>query len=261
MSENLTPGVIGQMYQNRKRPDEIGVLESRDEKYKTLMFRDNEGKHFNIQYSTFRSNWRKYQGDAVIETSSQKEQDAMKEEVSVSQAKENLSDPKKKADKNSNDRRKISMSKEDLAKLIEDGALIIRESFKKANSSIFTLEQTYVKKSEQIRSTIRFGKTEIAEIWIVRSRFELGKVKFFMGEKPFSEAVFSQSVGKIEASKSTNPREKRPISFKISTDVLGPAVESLVKSLEPVYLDIQKQEQEKAEKKAKKVKEKKQDEI
>lgn len=66
-------GIIGQMYEDRKTGKK-GVLESRETKYKTLMMRGDDGKSFNITYSTFKSNWRKYQGTDVIETASQKEE-------------------------------------------------------------------------------------------------------------------------------------------------------------------------------------------
>ena len=70
-------GIIGQMYEDRKS-GKVGVLESRDEKYKTLLMRDTEGKTFNIVFSTFRSNWRKYNGDKVIQTSTQVDEDKAK---------------------------------------------------------------------------------------------------------------------------------------------------------------------------------------
>lgn len=66
-------GVIGQTYEDRKSGRK-GVLESREEKFKTLMMKDDEGKTFNITFSTFRSNWRKYQGEDVVLTSEQKEE-------------------------------------------------------------------------------------------------------------------------------------------------------------------------------------------
>lgn len=65
-------GVIGMTYENRKSKKR-GVLESRDDKYMTLMMRDEDGKQFNITYGTFSSSWRQYKGDDVIETSTQVE--------------------------------------------------------------------------------------------------------------------------------------------------------------------------------------------
>ena len=76
---NTEVGIIGQMYENRKSK-RVGVLESREEKYKTLMLRDSEGKSFNITYSTFRSDWRKYNGEELIQTSTQVEEERTKEE-------------------------------------------------------------------------------------------------------------------------------------------------------------------------------------
>lgn len=73
-------GIIGQMYEERKSK-KVGVLESREPKYKTLMFRDKDGGTFNITYSTFKSNWRKYQGEEVITTSTQKEEARQDAEV------------------------------------------------------------------------------------------------------------------------------------------------------------------------------------
>ena len=238
MAEKLAnPGVIGETYQDRKHPERLGVLESRNEKFKTLMFRDKEGNTFNIQYSTFRSQWRKYQGDEVLQTSSQKEAEAQKEEIEVAQAKENLAEPKKRADKNSDDRRKNPMSEEDLAQLQEDGAKVIKNAFDKAGIDIFELTQKFIQKPGQIRSTIKCGNKEIAEIWIMKNKQDIGNAKFFMPEEPFKEADFSKSVGDIEARHNTNPNEKRPNSFKLSTDKLELAITSMLKSLEPVYKD------------------------
>lgn len=79
-------GIIGQMYEERKSK-RLGVLESREEKYKTLMLRDPEGKSFNITYSTFKSNWRKYQGEVVAETSTQVEEKKATKAKEVAEAK------------------------------------------------------------------------------------------------------------------------------------------------------------------------------
>lgn len=53
-----TVGIIGQKYEDRKT-GKCGILESRDDKYKTLLFRADDGSTFNISNSSFRSNWRK----------------------------------------------------------------------------------------------------------------------------------------------------------------------------------------------------------
>lgn len=59
-----TVGIIGQTYEDRKT-GKCGVLESRDDKYKTLMFRAEDGTTFSISNSSFRSNWRKAKDDTV----------------------------------------------------------------------------------------------------------------------------------------------------------------------------------------------------
>lgn len=81
------PGIIGQMYEDRKTKKR-GVLESREEKYKTLMLRADDGKSFNITYATFKSNWRKYQGEEVIQTSTQVEEQRKEEEKKEEKAKQ-----------------------------------------------------------------------------------------------------------------------------------------------------------------------------
>lgn len=73
-----TVGIIGQKYEDRKT-GKCGVLESRDEKYKTLMFRGDDGLTFSISNSSFRSNWRKVK-EEVVETAPV-ETESVEEEV------------------------------------------------------------------------------------------------------------------------------------------------------------------------------------
>lgn len=63
MSEKIL-GVIGQKYEDR-RTGNTGVLESRDDKYKTLLFKADDGSTFSISNSSFRSNWRKVRAEEV----------------------------------------------------------------------------------------------------------------------------------------------------------------------------------------------------
>ena len=75
MSDAKVVGVIGQAYEDRTT-GKIGVLESRDDKCKTLMLIDEGGKGFNVSYSSFRSKWRKY-----VEEEKEVIQDEVKEKV------------------------------------------------------------------------------------------------------------------------------------------------------------------------------------
>lgn len=250
MAEKLAnPGVIGETYQDRKHPDKLGVLESRDEKFKTLMFRDKEGNTFNIQYSTFRSQWRKYQGDEVLQTSSQKEAEAQKEEIEVAQAKENLAEPKKRADKNSDDRRKNPMSEEDLAQLQEDGAKVIKQAVEKNDNGIFTLVQKHIAKTDQIKSTVKCGKLEVVEIWIKKNKNGIGYAGFRTTDEVFKNTVFSKSLGDVFGTKIENPRERRPIKFDIKTDLLEIAIADILNSVAPIFANkvkpAKKEEKEK----------------
>lgn len=84
-------GIIGQMYEDRKTKKR-GVLESREPKYKTLMLRDTDGKSFNITYSTFKSNWRKYQGEEVAETSTQVEEKEVEKQAETKKVEKAISE-------------------------------------------------------------------------------------------------------------------------------------------------------------------------
>ena len=115
-------GIIGQMYEDRKT-GKIGVLEERQEKYRTLMLRDKEGKSFNITYSTFKSNWRKYQGKEVIQTSAQKDDIKQEEkkkvrehEQKVQKAKKELSEIGDKPKLSREDKLKALMALKDVVK-------------------------------------------------------------------------------------------------------------------------------------------------
>lgn len=109
-------GIIGQMYEERKSK-KVGVLESREPKYKTLMMRDKDNKTFNITYSTFRSNWRKYQGNEVIETSTQKEEKKEKKEKEVKAVEQEINTKSEKIKFSTDDKVKAVRA---LEKFLED---------------------------------------------------------------------------------------------------------------------------------------------
>ena len=73
MSDKVV-GIIGQMYEDRKTGKK-GRLDSRNEKYKTLMLVGEDGKSFSISNSTFRSNWRKFheETEQTVETQTAEE--------------------------------------------------------------------------------------------------------------------------------------------------------------------------------------------
>lgn len=60
MSDVKEVGVVGQEYEERTS-GKRGVLDSRDDKCKTLLLIGPDGKGFNVSYSSFRSRWRKVQ--------------------------------------------------------------------------------------------------------------------------------------------------------------------------------------------------------
>ena len=138
-------GTIGQMYENRKSK-KVGVIESRDEKCKTLMMRDSEGKTFNVTYSTFKSNWRKYVGDEKIETSTQKEEKKAK-----------VKDAEKKLEK------KPKAPKVDIKEKIE-----IIESEKEVIQPIIEKCKKFelnLRSSSKGGIIIKIGRSTIFEVW------------------------------------------------------------------------------------------------
>ena len=110
-------GIIGQMYENRKTK-KVGVLESREVKYKTLMLRDTDGKTFNITFSTFKSDWRKYAGEQIAETSTQVEEKKAEQKEEVAKAKKEI---KEKSEK-------VSISREDKVKAVHAVKQIISDA-------------------------------------------------------------------------------------------------------------------------------------
>lgn len=53
---------VGEKYENR-RNHKTGVIEEVNDKFKTVILRDSDGKSFNLTFSTIRSNWRKAKDD------------------------------------------------------------------------------------------------------------------------------------------------------------------------------------------------------
>ena len=145
-------GIIGQMYEERKSK-KVGVLESRNEKFKTLMMRDKDGKSFNVQYSTFRSNWRKYQGEEVIQTSEQKEEikQAAKEELKL--AKEEMSKSTETT---------IKFSRQERADAIKALRVVLKDAIKNAK---YPLEIVSLAKGGTVVK-LKGKRRTMFEIWL-----------------------------------------------------------------------------------------------
>ena len=111
-------GIIGQKYEDRKT-GKCGVLVSRDEKYMTLDFEGDDGKHFKISNSSFRSNWRKVK-DEVAETEpvSNKETESVTPEVSAEEPLKKV-EPVTKKTKSNFDEVSIEDAIANLVKIVE----------------------------------------------------------------------------------------------------------------------------------------------
>lgn len=141
-------GVIGQIYEDRKSKKR-GVLESRNEKYKTLMMRDEKGGSFTIVYSTFRSNWRKYTGAEVIKTSAQVEEE--KETVQV--ANKVLKKAKSVSEK------KVKFTPDDKNNLVSAIVDVIEARAKKDNLELA------IKVTTKKGIMLRVNGKKLAEVW------------------------------------------------------------------------------------------------
>lgn len=159
---NNEVGVIGQMYEERKT-GKVGVLESRETKYKTLMMRDKDGKTFNITFSTFRSNWRKYQGEEVIQTSTQVEE-------------QKVVDEKKKA----SDKKTVKTESIEIKLTTEEKVKRLRALSDTISSAIIDKGlELKVDRSAKGAINVRYKKTSVLQIWDV---YKLGKYSFRIKE-------------------------------------------------------------------------------
>lgn len=155
---NNEVGIIGQMYEERKT-GKVGVLESREVKYKTLMMRDKDGKTFNITFSTFRSNWRKYQGEEVIQTSTQVEE-------------QKVADERKKA----SDKKTVKTESTEIKLTTEEKVKRLRALSDTVSSAIIDKGlELKVDRSAKGAINVRYKKTSVLQIWDV---YKLGKYSF-----------------------------------------------------------------------------------
>ena len=159
---NTEVGIIGQMYEHRKSK-RVGVLESREEKYKTLMLRDKDGKSFNITYSTFRSDWRKYNGEEVVQTSTQ--------------VKEERTEEKKREAKSE----KIVKEKSEVVKVSREDRRKRVIALEERVSSILSNRGLNLKVERTARGGViaRYKKHTVFEVW---DAYKLDKYSFRMKE-------------------------------------------------------------------------------
>lgn len=162
-------GIIGQMYEERKSK-KLGVLESREEKYKTLMMRDPDGKTFNITYSTFKSNWRKYNGEQIVQTSTQVEEQRTEEKKKKVEGEKREASAKKTVE---NQSEVVRLSTEEKVKRLRALSDLVTSAIKEKGYD-FKVDRT-----SKGGICVRHKKTSIFQIWDV---FKLNKYSFRMKE-------------------------------------------------------------------------------
>ena len=220
-------GIIGQMYEERKSK-KVGVLESREPKYKTLMLRDRDGKSFNITYSTFRSNWRKYQGDEVIQTSTQVEEEKVEEKAKVSKSKKvvttKTSEPK--------------ISTEEKVKRLRALDELITSKIKEHN-----LDKVRTERTSKGGLKVCYKKSTMFEVWDV---IKLDKYSFRMKEK-FDSCMETQTTREYLEKGGGNP-----IRYRVDAGEFEQTLDDVLNAAEK-WIEIKENEKnEKNEKKEEK---------
>lgn len=209
-------GIIGQMYEERKSK-KVGVLESREPKYKTLMLRDRDGKSFNITYSTFRSNWRKYQGEEVIQTSTQVEEEKVEEKAKVSKSKKvvttKTSEPK--------------ISTEEKVKRLRALDELINSKIKEHN-----LDKVRTERTSKGGLKVCYKKSTMFEVWDV---IKLDKYSFRMKEK-FDSCMETQATREYLEKGGGNP-----IRYRVDAGEFEQTLDDVLNAAEK-WIEIKKNE-------------------
>lgn len=219
-----TVGTIGTMYECRKN-GKIGVLESRDDKYKTLLFRDENGGSFNITYSTFKSNWRKYTGDKAIKTSKQITEKKVEAEKKAEQASQSLDDVKPVTNKG--DHRKPMFDRLTKTSIAEEVKSLVDDAILSAE-----LELNTVINSKGGVMVKKRGK-KLFEVWPDFSKNPVDTIHIPMYKELWNELEFPKKVGDIQA----EYYEKWKLQYMaiVPKKVIEPALATIMSTVSTIY--------------------------
>lgn len=207
-------GTIGQMYENRKTKKR-GVLESRNEKYKTLCMKGDDGKTFDVVYSTFKSDWRKYQGGVAVNPAKPVEQ---KSEKPVEQKVEKQKVEKKKEDKPAKEKRP-KIDAETRVKTVMSSQKIVDDCIK---SSGLNLKSKTLSKGG---ISVKHNRKTMFEVW-----------------PKFGKNKYELAVGEVKLSCDFIKREDNwSLKNLFSTENLAETTSELLEKLKP---EIEKREAE-----------------
>lgn len=208
-TKNTEVGIIGQMYEERKSK-KVGVLESREEKYKTLMMRDKDGKSFNITYSTFRSNWRKYSGKEVVQTSTQVEEKRTEEKKREKKSKKVVE----------NKSEVVRLKTEEKVKLVRATEDIVDSKVKKSGISDLKVSRTC-----KGGIVVSYKRNTMFEVW---NKFNLDKYDiFFRGV--VADTVNPKELAKsIDAEFSIHEDWTLKYAYRVKQSNLESAVDALI---------------------------------
>lgn len=179
MSDKVV-GIIGQMYEDRKTGKK-GRLDSRNEKYKTLMLVGEDGKSFSISNSTFRSNWRKFheETEQTVETQTAEEPATAETNETETTESENVAEtveeeaetetpkPEKKTKKKQKKAEPVEekkLGKHDYSDLSEDEAVLkFKEKLQNQRTAdVIKVDNVYLVKVEGL-DVIRFSPAQEGE--------------------------------------------------------------------------------------------------
>ena len=205
-------GIIGQMYENRTgKTKKVGVLESREEKYRTLLMRAPDGSTFNITYSTFNSNWRKYSGEQIAQTSTQVKEEKAKTEKKKTEA-------KKTVEKKTNE---VKLTTEDKVKRIRSIEEVISSTVVSRGINIKTNFNT------KGGVVVRYKKRTVFEVW---DAYKVNKISFRMKED-FDKFVSTSAEKEILNDTGNNIRYRvDPDKFEATLSEMLDAADKFIQS-------------------------------
>lgn len=227
-----TVGIIGTTYENRKTKKR-GVLESREEKFKTLMMRDNEGKSFNITYSNFKSNWRKYQGEDVIKTSSQITEERVEAEEKAIAAKDNIATqtvPQKETSSKKKSTIKRLFDNQGKAEVASNIEAIVKGCLTEPDIGLLA------KRSAKLGILVKQNGRTKFEVWPMFDKNPITHVRICMKKELWDEVVFSKKVGDVVAE--YHEAWKMQFGAQIPVDALDEAVRCIIQA----YIKISNKE-------------------
>ena len=225
----------GQMFEN-VRTGRIGVIESNDKIYKTLLMRDVDGNSFNVSYATFRRMWKEYEGDVKLETSAQKTRKEKDFEKKFEKAKNNLKEEDPEVHTKTVKAQWLEPSECD--RITADTRTVV-EKYLKSNK---LTDQIIIADIKKHCVVLKYKNKRILEIWPKLTRYTVGNTAMYMKKDLWDEVVFSKKVGMVEAT--IHDTWNMTHTFSVKNELFEAALDCVLKAIKEV---IEKDLEEKEE--------------